>query len=224
MKKIGFIGLGVMGYPMAGHMQSSGYEVSVFNRTNQKALKWKEEFSGKVSSSIDELSENSDFIFLCVGNDEDVRSLVLGEGGILKNARENTLIIDHTTTSSKLSVELSGKCHSKNVGYIDAPVSGGEVGAIEGQLTVMCGGNQNDFEKAYELISCYSKFIKLMGPSGSGQLTKMVNQITITGLIQSLAEAIYFSEKAGLDTQQVIEVISKAVSYTHLTLPTIYSV
>ena len=146
MKKIGFIGLGVMGYPMAGHMQSSGYEVSVFNRTNQKALKWKEEFSGKVSSSIDELSENSDFIFLCVGNDEDVRSLVLGEGGILENARENTLIIDHTTTSSKLSVELSDNCHSKNIGYIDAPVSGGEVGAIEGQLTVMCGGNQNDFE------------------------------------------------------------------------------
>ena len=212
MKKIGFIGLGVMGYPMAGHMQSSGYEVSVFNRTNQKALKWKEEFSGKVSSSIDELSENSDFIFLCVGNDEDVRSLVLGEGGILENARENTLIIDHTTTSSKLSVELSDKCHSKNIGYIDAPVSGGEVGAIEGQLTVMCGGNQNDFEEAYELISCYSKFIKLMGPSGSGQLTKMVNQITITGLIQSLAEAIYFSEKTGLDTQQVIEVISKGAA------------
>jgi len=212
MKKIGFIGLGVMGYPMAGHIQSSGYEVSVFNRTEKKALDWQAEFSGNVSPTVAQLSEDSDYIFLCVGNDEDVRSLVLGEGGVLENIKKNTLIIDHTTTSSKLSIEISNLCQFKNVGYIDAPVSGGEVGAKEGKLTVMCGGNKNDLEKIYEVINCYSKFIKLMGPSGSGQLTKMVNQITITGLIQSLSEAIYFSEKAGLDTDQVIDVISKGAA------------
>ncbi len=212
MKKIGFIGLGVMGYPMAGHIQSSGYKVSVFNRTKKKALDWEAEYLGHVSPSVAKLSIDSDYIFLCVGNDEDVRSLILGDGGILENIKENSLIIDHTTTSSKLSVELMNICQSKKVGYLDAPVSGGEVGAKEGQLTVMCGGNKSDLEKVYEVIDCYSKFIKLMGPSGSGQLTKMVNQIAITGLIQSLSEAIYFSEKVGLDTQQVIDVISRGAA------------
>ena len=211
MKTKGFIGLGVMGFPMAGHI-SRAYPTQVYNRTLSKAKDWVDLYSGTIALSPEEMGNACEEIFMCIGNDDDVREVVSGEKGLLKSLKSGSIIVDHTTTSAKLSKEMSDFCSEKGVHYIDAPVSGGQAGADNGSLTIMAGGKEDPFNIACETMSCYSKFYKLMGPSGSGQLTKMVNQICIAGLVQGLAEGINFSQKAGLDVSSVIEVISKGAA------------
>lgn len=211
MKTKGFIGLGVMGFPMAGHI-SKAYPTQVYNRTLSKAKDWVDLYSGTIALSPEEMGNACEEIFMCIGNDDDVREVVSGEKGLLKSLKSGSIIVDHTTTSAKLSREMSDFCSEKGVHYIDAPVSGGQAGADNGSLTIMAGGMEEPFNIACETMSCYSKFYKLMGPSGSGQLTKMVNQICIAGLVQGLAEGINFSQKAGLDVSSVIEVISKGAA------------
>ena len=212
MKNIGFIGLGVMGSPMAGHISNAGYRLKVFNRTREKAELWSEEYSGEVTLSPAELAEGCDMVFLCVGNNQDVEEIVQGKNGVLEGLKAGGIIVDHTTTSSVLARTMSVCSSKKGISFIDAPVSGGEIGAKEGTLTIMAGGDEEAFKSSLEVINLYSKYCKRMGESGSGQLTKMVNQICIAGLIQGLAEGMHFSEKAGLDTKEVIEVISKGAA------------
>jgi len=210
-KAIGFIGLGVMGFPMAGHL-SKKYQVSVFNRSIEKTNNWAKKYDGTASDSLKEIALKSEVLILCVGNDDDVRNIVCGKNGILDYAKPGTIIIDHTTTSSDLPIELNKLLNEKNVNFIDAPISGGEAGAQSGQLSIMAGGDKESFEQIKSVLKTYSKFTKLMGASGSGQLTKMVNQICIAGLLQGLAEAMNFSDKVGLETDEVIEVISKGAA------------
>ncbi|MDC1377493.1 NAD(P)-dependent oxidoreductase [Gammaproteobacteria bacterium] len=212
MKKKGFIGLGVMGYPMAGHLSSNGFDTCVFNRTSEKAEQWSARFQGEVCKTPAEIASMSDIIFLCVGRDEDVREVLIGEGGVLLQIRPGTIVVDHTTTSALLAKEMNDILLKKQCFYLDAPVSGGQAGAEAGQLSVMVGGDKNSYESVKETLDVFSKFTKYMGKSGSGQLTKMVNQICIGGLIQVLAEGINFSEKAGLNTADVIEVITKGAA------------
>ena len=210
-KAIGFIGLGVMGFPMAGHL-SKKYQVSVFNRSIEKTNNWVKKYDGIGSDSLKEIALKSEVLILCVGNDDDVRNIVCGKNGILDYAKPGTIIIDHTTTSSDLPIELNKLLNEKNINFIDAPISGGEYGAQSGQLSIMVGGDKESFEQIKSLLKTYSKFTKLMGTSGSGQLTKMVNQICIAGLLQGLAEAMNFSDKVGLETDEVVEVISKGAA------------
>ncbi len=212
MSSKGFIGLGVMGSAMAAHISNKYSNLIVYNRTIDKANAWVKDNGGQVVSNAAEVGELCQQVFLCVGNDVDVKEVVSGEEGILQTMKKGGVIIDHTTISADVSKELSELCSLKGIGFIDAPVSGGQAGAESGQLTVMAGGEEKYFNIVKETIACYSKFIKLMGPSGSGQLTKMVNQICIAGLIQSLAEGINFSEEVGLNTNEVIEVISKGAA------------
>ena len=212
MSSKGFIGLGVMGSAMAGHISNKYSHLIVYNRTMDKANSWINVNGGQSVSNAAEVGELCGQVFLCVGNDEDVKEVVLGEKGILQTMKKDGVIVDHTTISADISKELSELCSVKGIGFIDAPVSGGQAGAESGQLTVMAGGEEKYFDMVKETIACYSKFIKLMGPSGSGQLTKMVNQICIAGLIQSLSEGINFSEEVGLNTSEVIEVISKGAA------------
>ena len=210
-KAIGFIGLGVMGFPMAGHL-SKKYQVSVLNRSIEKTNNWVKKHDGIASDSLKDITLKSEVLILCVGNDDDVRNIVCGKNGILDYAKPGTIIIDHTTTSSDLPIELNKLLNEKNINFIDAPISGGEAGAQSGQLSIMVGGDKESFEQIKSLLKTYSKFIKLMGTSGSGQLTKMVNQICIAGLLQGLAEAMNFSDKVGLETDEVVEVISKGAA------------
>ena len=184
MKNIGFIGLGVMGSPMAGHISNAGYSLKVFNRTREKLELWKEEYSGEASLSPAELAEGCDIVFLCVGNNQDVEEIVQGKNGVLEGLKEGGIIVDHTTTSSVLARTMSVCSSEKGISFIDAPVSGGEIGAKEGTLTIMAGGDEEAFKSSLEVISLYSKFCKRMGSSGSGQMTKMVNQICNAGVIQ----------------------------------------
>ena len=212
MSSKGFIGLGVMGSAMAGHISNKYSNLIVYNRTIEKANSWVKDNGGQAVSNAAKVGELCEQVFLCVGNDVDAKEVVSGEEGILQTMKKGGVIIDHTTISADVSKELSELCSLKGIGFIDAPVSGGQAGAESGQLTVMAGGEEKYFDIVKETIACYSKFIKLMGPSGSGQLTKMVNQICIAGLIQSLAEGINFSEEVGLNTNEVIEVISKGAA------------
>jgi len=211
MSKIGFIGLGVMGFPMAGHL-SKVNSVAVFNRTKEKIIAWQRSHDGIVCESPEHLGEICSQVYLCIGDDDDVREVVAGEKGLVNSLKSGSIIIDHTTTSASLSREMYETCKKLDIDYIDAPVSGGQVGAEQGELTIMAGGNEEAYDKAKSIFSIYSKFSKLMGGSGSGQLTKMVNQICIAGLVQGLAEGIHFSQKAGLDTKEVIDVISKGAA------------
>ena len=211
MSHKGFIGLGVMGYPMAGHI-SQGHPVVIYNRSQLKADAWLNDYSGTSVSSPKEIGAMCDEVYMCIGNDSDVREVIDGEEGLLKGMSQGGVIIDHTTTSSDLSKEMSNLCLSKGIYYLDAPVSGGQAGAENGALTIMVGGDEEVYETALLTMSCYTKFSKLMGPSGSGQLTKMVNQICIAGLVQGLAEGIHFANKAELNIQDVIEVISKGAA------------
>ena len=211
MSKIGFIGLGVMGFPMAGHL-SKVNSVAVFNRTKEKIIAWQRSHDGIVCESPEDLGEICSQVYLCIGDDNDVREVVAGEKGLVNSLKSGSIIIDHTTTSASLSREMYETCKKLGIDYIDAPVSGGQVGAEQGELTIMAGGNEEAYDKAKSIFSVYSKFSKLMGGSGSGQLTKMVNQICIAGLVQGLAEGIHFSQKAGLDTKEVIDVISKGAA------------
>ena len=212
MKKKGFIGLGVMGYPMAGHLSSNGFDTCVFNRTPEKAEQWSARFQGEVCETPAEIALRSDIIFLCVGRDKDVREVLIGEGGVLLQIKPGTIVVDHTTTSASLSKEMNDILLKKQCFYLDAPVSGGQAGAEAGKLSVMVGGDKNSYESVKEALGVFSKFTKYMGKSGSGQLTKMVNQICIGGLVQALAEGINFSEKAGLNTADVMEVITKGAA------------
>jgi len=212
MKNKGFIGLGVMGFPMASHLHNGGHKVRVCNRSEEKSRKWVNLTGGNYFLTPEEVAEGCDVVFLCVGNDEDVRSVVTGDDGLLRSLKPDSIIVDHTTTSATLAQEMSSKCLNQGISFIDAPLSGGQIGAESGKLTVMAGGDINAFNKIEELLSLYSKFVRHMGNSGAGQLTKMVNQICIASLIQGLAEGINFSEKAGLDTKRVVEVISKGAA------------
>ncbi len=210
--KVAFIGLGVMGYPMAGYISKAGHKVTVFNRTKSKAEKWIKEFKGNLAETPMEAVKDCDFIFTCVGNDDDLREVTLGEKGLFKNAKKGSIYIDNTTASANIARELYKSAKEKSFDFLDAPISGGQAGAEGGTLTVMVGGDEAAFKKAEPVIDCYSKKIKLLGPSGSGQLTKMVNQICIAGLVQGLSEAINFGMNAGLNMHDVIEVISKGAA------------
>ena len=210
-KAIGFIGLGVMGSPMAGHL-SNHHEIRVFNRSLEKTKSWKKKYSGSECSSVKEISKVSDILFLCVGNDNDVREIISDKDGALEHLRSGSCIVDHTTTSADLAKEMNNLLSTKNINYLDAPVSGGQAGAESGQLSIMVGGKNELYEELKDILMTYSKFIKYMGESGSGQLTKMVNQICIAGLLQGLAEGMNFSEKVGLNSKDVLEVISKGAA------------
>ncbi len=210
-KAIGFIGLGVMGFPMAGHL-SNHHKIYVFNRSLEKTKSWIKKYSGSECCSVKEISKVSDILFLCVGNDNDVREIISNKDGALEHLKSGSCIIDHTTTSADLAKEMNDLLSTKNINYIDAPVSGGQAGAESGQLSIMVGGKNELYEELKDILMTYSKFIKYMGESGSGQLTKMVNQICIAGLIQGLAEGMNFSEKAGLNSKDVLEVISKGAA------------
>jgi len=206
---ITFIGLGVMGYPMAGHLaKQDGFEVTVYNRTTSKARQWVNEYPGTMSEDIPGAVSTADVVITCVGADPDLRALYTGGEGIIANAPEGALLLDHTTASASVTRELAEAASSRNQHWIDAPVSGGEQGAENGQLTIMCGGEKAGFERAQPVLDCYGKVSHYMGEAGSGQLTKMVNQITVAGLLEGLAEGIHFAEQAGLDTEAVIGAIS----------------
>jgi 3-hydroxyisobutyrate dehydrogenase-like beta-hydroxyacid dehydrogenase len=209
---VAFIGLGVMGYPMAGYISKAGHNVTVYNRTKSKADKWIKEYKGKTANTPMEAAVDCDFIFTCVGNDNDLREVTLGDKGLYKSAKKNSIYIDNTTASATIARELYKEAKTKNFDFLDAPISGGQAGAEGGILTVMVGGDEKPFKKAEPIIDCYSKKIKLLGPSGSGQLTKMVNQICIAGLVQGFSEAINFGMNSGLNMYDVIEVISKGAA------------
>jgi 3-hydroxyisobutyrate dehydrogenase-like beta-hydroxyacid dehydrogenase len=211
-QKAAFIGLGVMGYPMAGYLHKAGYETTAYNRTTAKAEKWAAEYGGSSAPTPREAATGADFVMVCVGNDDDLRSVVLGDDGILAGMASGATLVDHTTASSEVARELAAIAADKGIGFVDAPVSGGQAGAENGVLTVMCGGSQSDFDAAAKPIDAYSQACKLMGDVGAGQLAKMVNQICIAGLVQGLSEGIHFAQKAGLDAEKVIEVISKGAA------------
>ncbi len=209
---VAFIGLGVMGYPMAGYISKGGHNVTVFNRTKSKAEKWVSEYSGKLAETPAEAAKNAEYVFTCVGNDNDLREVTFGEKGIFRTINKGAIYIDNTTASATIAREIYDYAKKNEFGALDAPVSGGQAGAENGALTVMIGGDQNDFDKAKDKIDCYSKKMKLLGNAGSGQLAKMVNQICIAGLVQGLSEGINFGMKAGLKMEDVIEVISKGAA------------
>ena len=207
MAKVAFLGLGVMGFPMAGYLQKAGHEVTVYNRTAAKAEKWVGEYSGSLAGTPREAAEGADFVMACVGNDDDLRSVCLGQDGALCGMKEGAIFVDHTTVSAAVTRELYGVAKEEGVSFVDAPVSGGQAGAENGQLVVMCGGDADAYGKAEPLIDAYAKKCVRLGESGAGQLTKMVNQICIAGLVQGLSEGLHFAEKAGLDGRAVIDVI-----------------
>jgi len=210
--KIGFIGLGVMGYPMAGWLSKAGYSVTVYNRTGMVGQRWLTEFSGNIANTPGGAAKNADIVFICVGNDKDVLAVTMGSEGVFSAIKSGAILIDHTTTSADLAKNLANEARLHECGFIDAPVTGGQQGAEGGQLTVMCGGSVEDFAKIESVVACFSKAVTLMGPTGSGQLCKMVNQICIAGLVQGLAEGLNFAQRAGLDAHQVVDVISKGAA------------
>lgn len=207
-----FIGLGVMGYPMAGHLANAGLTVQVWNRSTEKSLQWAKEYPGTACETIEEAVQGADFVMTCVGADKDLVAVYEGGNGILAHAQSGAILVDHTTASAGIAERLAEGSRKAGLGFIDAPVSGGQQGAQNGQLTIMCGGTQEDYTKAQPLLQRYSKALNLMGPAGSGQKTKMVNQIAIAGLVQGLSEALHFAEQAGLDVRKVVDVISKGAA------------
>ena len=210
--RVAFVGLGVMGYPMAGYLLKAGHEVTVFNRTSAKAEQWCKEFGGTSADTPAAAANNAEIVFCCVGNDADVRSVILGDDGILAGIVEGSVIVDHTTASAVVANEVANAASEKDVGFLDAPLSGGQAGAENGQLTIMVGGDEAVFERALPVMDCYAKAITLIGSVGSGQLAKMVNQICIAGIVQGLSEALHFAQRADLDTSKVIEAISKGAA------------
>jgi len=211
-EKVAFIGLGVMGYPMAGWLRKAGHEVTVFNRTRDKAEAWAKEYGGQAATSIAAAAAAGDIVFTCVGDDPDLREVVLGADGVLASMRSGGVFVDHTTASADLAREIAAAGSARGIGCVDAPVSGGQAGAENGQLTVMCGGDAAAYDRAEPVMDAYAKRVRLLGDAGSGQLTKMVNQIAIAGLVQGLAEALNFASRAGLDEAAVIDVISKGAA------------
>jgi 3-hydroxyisobutyrate dehydrogenase len=212
MSKVAFIGLGVMGFPMAGHLKARGHDVAVFNRTRAKADAFLARFGGSAARTPAEAADGADFVFTCVGNDDDLRAVTLGADGAFAALGKGAIFVDHTTASAAIARELHDSAKDRGAGALDAPVSGGQSGAENGTLTVMVGGDDEDFEKAKPVIEAYARTVNLIGPSGAGQLTKMVNQICIGGLIEGLAEALHFARRAGLDIGRVIDTISKGAA------------
>ena len=210
--RVAFVGLGVMGYPMAGYLAKAGHDTVVYNRTAAKAEQWVAEYGGSSASIPRAAAEGVEIVFCCVGNDDDVREVILGEDGVLAGIAEGSVIVDHTTASATIAREIYTAAAAKSVGFLDAPVSGGQAGAENGQLTVMVGGDEDVFERAAPVIDCYAKAITHIGPVGSGQLAKMVNQICIAGVVQGLSEGLHFAQRAGLDPAVVIESISKGAA------------
>ena len=212
VSKVSFIGLGVMGFPMAKHLQESGYSTTVYNRTESKAHDWVSQYGGSMASTPAAAADGSDIVFICVGDDEDVRSVVYGDTGVLAGMNPRSVLVDHTTASATVAKEIAETARKQDVEFIDAPVSGGQAGAENGQLTVMCGGDNDVFANVEPVISSYAKAVNLIGPVGSGQTTKMVNQICIAGLVQGLAEGLDFGRRAGLDMEKVLAAISQGAS------------
>ena len=212
MAKVSFLGLGVMGFPMAGHLAEAGHEVTVYNRTAAKAEAWAKTHGGGAAKTPREAAKGQDFVFCCVGNDQDLRSVTTGEEGAFHAMKKGALFVDHTTASAEVARELAALADESGFGFVDAPVSGGQAGAETGQLTVMCGGAEAHYAKAEPLIETYAKACRLMGPAGAGQLTKMVNQLCIAGIVQGLAEGLHFAQRAGLDPEAVVAVISKGAA------------
>lgn len=213
MAKIAFLGLGAMGYPMAGYLKTrGGHEVTVYNRSSEKAAKWQAQFQGEVGRTPREAVEDCDFVMSCVGNDDDLRSVVLGENGAFAGMKKGAIFVDHTTASANVARELYQEAQKNGLHFIDAPVSGGEVGAEQGILTIMCGGDEEIYVKVEPILASYSRFCRRLGEVGVGQLAKMMNQICIAGLLQGLSEAIHFGKRAGLDVEAVLEVISKGAA------------
>jgi 3-hydroxyisobutyrate dehydrogenase-like beta-hydroxyacid dehydrogenase len=212
MAKCAFIGLGIMGYPMAGHLQAKGHEVTVYNRTAAKAEQWARQHAGRAAPTPRQAAEGAQFVFMCVGNDDDIRSVAYGDDGALAGLAEGNVLVDHTTASADIARELEKEARSQEKQFVDAPVSGGQAGAENGVLTIMCGGEQAAFERAKPVMEAYGRAVTLLGPAGAGQLTKMVNQICIAGLVQGLSEAMNFGMRAGLDMEQVIAVIGKGAA------------
>lgn len=213
MAKLAFLGLGVMGYPMAGHLQNKGgHDVTVYNRTPAKAQQWAKEHGGRFAATPREAAKDCDFVMLCVGNDDDVRSVVFGDNGALSGMKKGAILVDHTTASAVVAREVFQKAKAQGVGFIDAPVSGGQAGAQNGQLGIMCGGEPAVFDTVKPILDLYAKMCALIGEPGAGQLTKMVNQICIAGLVQGLAESLAFAKRANLDVEKVISVISKGAA------------
>jgi len=213
MARIGFIGLGVMGWPMAGHLKKKGgHDVTVYNRTAAKAAQWVREHGGAQAPTPREAANGCDFTLTCVGNDDDVRAVILGENGALAGLKPGAVLIDHTTASAALARELHAQCKKRGIGFVDAPVSGGQAGAVNGQLGIMCGAEPADFDRAQPVLDVYAKMCALIGGPGSGQLAKMVNQVAIVGQLQGLSEALNFGKRAGLDMEKVVSVISKGAA------------
>ncbi|MER8834889.1 NAD(P)-dependent oxidoreductase [Mesorhizobium sp. M0045] len=213
MASVAFLGLGVMGHPMAGHLKNKGgHDVTVYNRTRAKAEQWVAQYGGSLAATPAEAAEGKDFVFSCVGNDDDLRSVTTDAGGAFNSMMKGAIFIDNTTASAEVARELAQQAQALGCSFLDAPVSGGQAGAENGMLTVMVGGEPDAFDRAKPVIDAYARMVGLMGPAGAGQLTKMINQICIAGLVQGLAEGIHFGKKAGLDIEKVIEVISKGAA------------
>ena len=212
IKNVSFIGLGVMGYPMAGHLQNNGYNVTVYNRTTVKAEKWVEEYKGSMAKTPGEASQNSEIVFMCVGRDEDIIEVMEGESGILSNMAEGSIIVDHTTASAEIARNYYQKLKDKKLSFLDAPVSGGQAGAENGVLSIMIGGDEKDYNTVKPVLTSYGKAVELIGASGSGQIAKMINQICIAGLVQGLSEAMAFGKKSNVDMEKVLNVISKGAA------------
>ena len=210
--RVAFVGLGVMGYPMAGYLAKNGHDLTVYNRTQSKADAWCREFGGQSAPTPADAARDAEFVFSCVGNDDDVREVLLGESGVLGAIAAGSILVDHTTASASIAREIAESASAKGIGFLDAPVSGGQAGAESGQLTIMAGGEADVFERAAKVMDCYAKAITHIGPAGAGQLAKMVNQICIAGVVQGLAEGLHFAKKAGLDPSVVIESISKGAA------------
>lgn len=212
MAKVAFLGLGVMGYPMAGHLRAKGHEVTVYNRSPDKAQRWVAQHGGVSAPTPAAAAQGQEIVFACVGNDDDLRSVTIGEGGAFAAMEKGAVFVDHTTASANVARELAAAAAKAGFGFIDAPVSGGQAGAENGVLTVMCGGDEATYARVEPAIAAFARMCRLMGPSGSGQLTKMVNQICIAGLVQALSEGVHFAKRAGIDVDSMIEVISKGAA------------
>ncbi|GAB4560160.1 MAG: NAD(P)-dependent oxidoreductase [Ruegeria sp.] len=212
MAKVAFLGLGVMGYPMAGHLQAAGHEVTVYNRTAAKAEKWVSQHGGKMATTPRGAAEGAEFVMACVGNDDDLRMVCTGEDGAFDGMAEGSVFVDHTTVSAKVTRELYAAAKARGISFVDAPISGGQAGAENGVLSIMCGGDQAAYDRAEPVMQVYAKICRRIGDSGAGQMTKMCNQIAIAGLVQGLSEALHFAEKAGLDGRAVVEVISQGAA------------
>jgi 3-hydroxyisobutyrate dehydrogenase-like beta-hydroxyacid dehydrogenase len=211
-EKVAFVGLGVMGYPMAGHLARAGHEVTVYNRTAARAAAFAEEYGGSSATTPRDAATGASVVCVCVGNDDDVRDVTLGDNGVFAGMREGAILVDHTTASARLARELEEAVRARGCGFLDAPVSGGQSGAEEGKLTIMIGGDEATFERARPLLAAYARSARRIGPAGAGQLTKMVNQICIAGLLQGLSEGLHFAQQAGLDAAAVVDVISKGAA------------